>query len=86
MARAPYAFVIALFVVLVVLTAFLSTVETASQIFVGGLVLLAVLRLGLPNGVVPSIRGRVVDCLTLFLFAGIIFVLAPWGVMPLLAQ
>lgn len=67
---------------IVIALAFLADPRVAILALAGSFVVLAVARLTLPTGYVPSVRSRITDAATLLLLAAALFFLARFALTP----
>lgn len=81
----PLGYYLALAVCLagVVVTGFAGSVTSAVYVLAAVFGLHALARLGLPDGMVPRVRGRVLDSLLYLGFACLLVLLGEWGNTPL---
>lgn len=66
-------------IALVTTVAILAGVSLAGKVLAVMMAFVACLRLVLPTGTIPHIRGRVSDVLTLAAFAAALWYLSSWG-------
>lgn len=79
-----YYVILALWIGVVVVLAFVAGVQAAGLVLAVSLIVLAALRLMLPEGLIPVVRSGLVDVGTLLLLAAILAYFSLWGDAPAL--